>query len=353
MARCSRCRRRASRPVSAPEATPCWMRASCRCWRASTWGVAGAGAWARAPAAAVASRVAKQGGAQCHGRPRWACVGDRCSTRRSGRDCARTGGEAVQRPVKRGQRPCGRVARPPPYNRSSLPAQVPPMISREPTLERLAIAQALMLEPFGLDDAALTRALATIREHRVDDADLYFETTRHEGWSLEEGIVKSGSFSIDQGVGVRAVAGERTAFAYSDDLSEASLMDAARTVRTIAAAGQDRRVKLAGAEDRRQPRAVCADGPDRHAGQHAEGGAAGAGGEAGPRQGPAHRAGDGRPGRRIRRGAGRARRRHARRRRAPAGAPERDRDRRAGRPPRGGQRRVAAAASAWATSPTP
>jgi TldD protein len=118
------------------------------------------------------------------------------------------------------------------------------MISREPTLERLAIAQALMLEPFGLDDAALSRALTTIREHRVDDADLYFETTRHEGWSLEEGIVKSGSFSIDQGVGVRAVAGERTAFAYSDDLSVDSLMDAARTVRTIAAAGQDRRVKL-------------------------------------------------------------------------------------------------------------
>ncbi|MEN9630334.1 MAG: protein TldD [Pseudomonadota bacterium] len=119
------------------------------------------------------------------------------------------------------------------------------MISREPTLERLAIAQALMLEPFGLDDGSLTRALATIREHRVDDADLYFQTTRHEGWSLEEGIVKSGSFSIDQGVGVRALAGERTAFAYSDDLSEASLMDAARTVRTIAAAGQERRVKLA------------------------------------------------------------------------------------------------------------
>jgi TldD protein len=119
------------------------------------------------------------------------------------------------------------------------------MISREPTLERLDVAQALMLEPFGLDDAALTRALATIREHRVDDADLYFETTRHEGWSLEEGIVKSGNFSIDQGVGVRAVAGERTAFAYSDDLSVDSLMDAARTVRTIASAGQDRRIKLA------------------------------------------------------------------------------------------------------------
>ena len=81
-------------------------------------------------------------------------------------------------------------------------------------------------------------------EHRIDDADLYFQTTRHEGWSLEEGIVKSGSFSIDQGVGVRAVAGEKTAFAYSDDISAASLMDAARTVRAIAAAGQSRRVKL-------------------------------------------------------------------------------------------------------------
>ncbi|MDO9074980.1 MAG: metalloprotease TldD [Rubrivivax sp.] len=119
------------------------------------------------------------------------------------------------------------------------------MITREPTVERLAIAQGLMLEPFGISEATLQRALATISEHRVDDADLYFQTTRHEGWSLEEGIVKSGSFSIDQGVGVRAVAGEKTAFAYSDDLSEDALMDAARTVRTIAAAGQNRRVKLA------------------------------------------------------------------------------------------------------------
>jgi TldD protein len=118
------------------------------------------------------------------------------------------------------------------------------MITREPTIERLAIAQSLMLEPFGLSEASISQALATIREHRVDDADLYFQTTRHEGWSLEEGIVKSGSFSIDQGVGVRAVAGEKTAFAYSDDLSVESLMDAARTVRTIAAAGQNKRVKL-------------------------------------------------------------------------------------------------------------
>ena len=118
------------------------------------------------------------------------------------------------------------------------------MIAREPTLERLAQAQALLLEPFGLDDAKVAQALQTIAAHRIDDADLYFQSTRHEGWSLEEGIVKSGSFSIDQGVGVRAVAGEKTAFAYSDDISEAALQDAARTVRTIAAAGQSKRVKV-------------------------------------------------------------------------------------------------------------
>ncbi len=118
------------------------------------------------------------------------------------------------------------------------------MITREPTIERLAVAEALLLAPFGLSEASLAQALSTIGEHKVDDADLYFQTTRHEGWSLEEGIVKSGSFSIDQGVGVRAVAGEKTAFAYSDDISLDSLLDAARTVRTIAAAGQQRRIKV-------------------------------------------------------------------------------------------------------------
>jgi TldD protein len=117
------------------------------------------------------------------------------------------------------------------------------MISREPTLERLAIARDLLLTPFGLDESHLTRALAEIRAHRVDDADLYFQYTRSEGWSLEEGIVKTGSFSIDQGVGVRAVSGEKTAFAYSDDISEASLLDAAHTVRTISSAAKSMRVK--------------------------------------------------------------------------------------------------------------
>ena len=118
------------------------------------------------------------------------------------------------------------------------------MISREPTLERLSVARQLLLEPFGLDETHLARTLAEIKAHQVDEADLYFQYTRSEGWSLEEGIVKTGSFSIDQGVGVRAVSGEKTAFAYSDDISEASLLDAARTVRTIGAASKGGRVKV-------------------------------------------------------------------------------------------------------------
>jgi len=119
------------------------------------------------------------------------------------------------------------------------------MIAREPTLERLGIAKALLLTPFGLDESDLSRALAEIKAHQVDEADLYFQYTRSEGWSLEEGIVKTGSFSIDQGVGVRAVSGEKTAFAYSDDISWESLLDAAKTVRSIGAVAQTNKVRVA------------------------------------------------------------------------------------------------------------
>jgi TldD protein len=119
------------------------------------------------------------------------------------------------------------------------------MISREPTIERLGIAKALLLTPFGLDESHLARALTEIKAHKVDEADLYFQYTRSEGWSLEEGIVKTGSFSIDQGVGVRAVSGEKTAFAYSDDISEASLLDAARTVRTISSTARAKHASVA------------------------------------------------------------------------------------------------------------
>lgn len=80
--------------------------------------------------------------------------------------------------------------------------------------------------------------------HRVDQADIYLQYTRSESWSLDEGIVKAGSFSIDQGFGIRAVEGDKTAFAYADDLTWDSLQNAADTVKTIASAGQERSVKI-------------------------------------------------------------------------------------------------------------
>lgn len=106
----------------------------------------------------------------------------------------------------------------------------------------LAQAKKTLLTPYGLDVADLTRVFGKIMAHQVDYADLYFQYSRSEAWSLEEGIVKAGSFGIDEGVGVRALSGEKTAFAYSDDISVQALGDAAAAVRAIAAAGQERRV---------------------------------------------------------------------------------------------------------------
>jgi TldD protein len=117
--------------------------------------------------------------------------------------------------------------------------------TRDLFIERLAIAKDRLLAPFGLDESALLTTLRGIAGPGIDDADLYFEYTRTEGWGLEEGMVKTGSFSIDQGFGVRAVSGEKTAFAYSDDISQATLTDAVATVRSIARAGGAGRVKTA------------------------------------------------------------------------------------------------------------
>jgi len=107
----------------------------------------------------------------------------------------------------------------------------------DPAIQSLATAKTLLLDPWGLSEVDMARALGEIFTHKVDYADLYFQYTRSEGWSLEEGIVKTGSFSIGQGVGVRAISGEKTAFAYSDSLSPEALLSSARTVRSIARQG--------------------------------------------------------------------------------------------------------------------
>ena len=98
-------------------------------------------------------------------------------------------------------------------------------------------ATALLLAPTALEFRQLSQVLADIHLRHVDSADLYFQYSRMESWSLEEGIVKSGSFSIDRGVGVRALAGEKTAFAYSDDISLDALEEAASATRAIARQG--------------------------------------------------------------------------------------------------------------------
>ena len=107
----------------------------------------------------------------------------------------------------------------------------------------LAVARSVLLEPHGLDVKDLNGAIGRIFEHKVDYADLYFQYTRSEGWSLDEGIVKSGSFAIEQGVGVRAVSGDRSAFAYSDEINAQALMSAADATRTIARSGRSGRTR--------------------------------------------------------------------------------------------------------------
>ncbi|MDC7700463.1 metalloprotease TldD [Vogesella indigofera] len=101
----------------------------------------------------------------------------------------------------------------------------------------ISIADSLLLAPYGVNEQVIEATLGRMLQHQVDYADLYFQYTRSEGWSLEEGIVKAGSFSIDQGVGVRAVSGDKTAFAYSDDISAFALGEAADAVRAIGAVG--------------------------------------------------------------------------------------------------------------------
>jgi len=100
--------------------------------------------------------------------------------------------------------------------------------------DSFAIARELLLEGAGLELAALDRALSAAMTRKLDYVDLYLQFTRYETWTVEDGIVKEGAYSVDQGIGVRAVSGERTGFAYSDQLDEAALTDAVVAARGIA-----------------------------------------------------------------------------------------------------------------------
>lgn len=111
------------------------------------------------------------------------------------------------------------------------------------TSDYLEIAQHTLLEPAGLSDQELQRVLGTVLGNKVDYADLYFQSARRESWGFEDGIIKDGNYNIDYGVGVRAISGEKTGFAYSDDIILPALLDAATAAKTIAAQGGQNKIQ--------------------------------------------------------------------------------------------------------------
>lgn len=107
------------------------------------------------------------------------------------------------------------------------------MSEHESYQARWALAERHLWQPLGWGEQEALRAVGELAAHGVEAGDLYFQYRHAESWALEEGIVKAGSFSIDAGVGVRAVVGEQQALAYTDVLEPAAILEAARTVRAI------------------------------------------------------------------------------------------------------------------------
>lgn len=107
----------------------------------------------------------------------------------------------------------------------------------------LGIARENLLDPAGITDTQLQAVLSNVLGKTIDNADLYFQSTYSEGWVLEDGIIKNGSFNIDRGVGVRAMSGEKTGFAYSDDIVMPALENAAQAARSISKQGGHQTIK--------------------------------------------------------------------------------------------------------------
>ena len=103
--------------------------------------------------------------------------------------------------------------------------------------QSLQIAESRLLLPAGLDASGLERTFGTLLGPGIDFGDLYFQHARRENWTVEDGIVKDGAHSIEQGVGVRAISGEKTGFAYSDDINAQALIESANSARAIARDG--------------------------------------------------------------------------------------------------------------------
>ncbi len=116
--------------------------------------------------------------------------------------------------------------------------------------EILQLAEQQLLAPGGLDRQHLERVLSELMGPAVDSGDLYFQTVRHESWVLEDGLVRSGSHASEQGVGIRAISGDKTGFAYADEIVLPSLLQASGAARAIARQGGQGQVQ---AWKRREP----------------------------------------------------------------------------------------------------
>lgn len=117
--------------------------------------------------------------------------------------------------------------------------------------QALTIAKRKLLSPFGLDEMHLGEALSQLMGPSIDDGDVFMQCSRHETWALEDGLVKEAGFGVDQGVGVRAVSGEKAGFAHSDEITLPALLEASRAARCIARSGHGKRLPAwRGAGDR-------------------------------------------------------------------------------------------------------
>ena len=125
--------------------------------------------------------------------------------------------------------------------------------------QSLEIAKQALLSPTGLTENDLSTVLAKLSGQHIDSADLYFQSMRQESWSLEDGIVKEGHYHIEQGVGVRAISGEKTGFAYSDEIILPALTQAAVTASAITRQGQQRQIQAW--QSSHAPRLYTADDP--------------------------------------------------------------------------------------------
>lgn len=118
------------------------------------------------------------------------------------------------------------------------------MADHEVSTDRLTLAQEQLLAPANLGQSDLDGVMAELMTHQLDFGELYFQHARSESWVLEDGKVKDGAFSVDRGVGVRAIAGEKTGFAYADSIATPALMDSARAARGIARQGSSGRIQV-------------------------------------------------------------------------------------------------------------